>query len=406
MRSPNMNDVMINELFFNASDMNLPNSEDILKLSESVTKAMNAAAISWKDVGNDMMKNGSYEEAIRCYSKAMELDETNILFFNNRSQAYLKLNQYVSAEKDANVVIATCEKIQEKEKSDQYKKALFRRALARRGMGSSAPDINGSSFSLLQCIEDLKLLLSLEPGNKAAEIELAKSNQLLQEQRKAVTKSPKTTQAPSSVKADESKQKSESQNDLEMKPVATRRRVKPTEETSNSDNAVKESIVVNDVNMKPVSPVKIADESTVKSNDSIGDAKKLSTVRAKESNIPTEPPKTEYEFERVWRSLRTQPALFMQYVSTFKSSTFRKVFKAGSISSDLLSSMLHIFLDFTHVHTKLVGMLLESLAEVNNFGMILILMPEEDLKCVQAIIAKLRELKHDCSVLERKYKSN
>lgn len=42
--------------------------------------------------GNRFFKDGEYQQAIECYSAAINLDSTNHLLYGNRSQAYLNLN--------------------------------------------------------------------------------------------------------------------------------------------------------------------------------------------------------------------------------------------------------------------------------------------------------------------------
>jgi hypothetical protein len=55
--------------------------------------------------------------------------------------------------------------------------------------------------------------------------------------------------------------------------------------------------------------------------------------------VPSEPPKTVYELERVWRGLKNHPSLFAEYLCLFKRSTFKRVIKE-TISPDLISSVL------------------------------------------------------------------
>lgn len=57
-------------------------------------------------------------------------------------------------------------------------------------------------------------------------------------------------------------------------------------------------------------------------------AKKLQgiSLKAKEPEVPSAPPTTVYELERVWRGLRGRADLFALYLLTFKKATFKKVF--------------------------------------------------------------------------------
>ncbi|KAK6200462.1 Metallo-dependent phosphatase-like protein [Scheffersomyces amazonensis] len=50
-----------------------------------------------KDEGNAFLMKHKYEEAIECYTRAIEADPTNAIFYSNRAQAHIKLENYGSA---------------------------------------------------------------------------------------------------------------------------------------------------------------------------------------------------------------------------------------------------------------------------------------------------------------------
>jgi stress-induced-phosphoprotein 1 len=52
-------------------------------------------SIILKDQGNDSFKRGDNKEAIDFYSKAIEIDPDNHVFYSNRSAAYMKVD-YIS----------------------------------------------------------------------------------------------------------------------------------------------------------------------------------------------------------------------------------------------------------------------------------------------------------------------
>jgi tetratricopeptide (TPR) repeat protein len=45
------------------------------------------------------MKSSEYQEALRCYSKAIEMNSHNLAALNNRAQVYLNLSRFVDAGK-------------------------------------------------------------------------------------------------------------------------------------------------------------------------------------------------------------------------------------------------------------------------------------------------------------------
>ncbi|VEN60495.1 unnamed protein product [Callosobruchus maculatus] len=54
-----------------------------------------------KDKGNKALAENNTEEAIKCYSEAINLDSNNAVLYSNRSAAYAKANKYEEALKDA-----------------------------------------------------------------------------------------------------------------------------------------------------------------------------------------------------------------------------------------------------------------------------------------------------------------
>jgi tetratricopeptide (TPR) repeat protein len=94
---------------------------------------------SLKIAGNEEMKNCNYPAALSLYTASLELDQSNLLTRNNRSQVYLKLNQYQNAVDDATYVIMNDPshprvlgpKFVPSSVSPAVKKALFRRATVR-----------------------------------------------------------------------------------------------------------------------------------------------------------------------------------------------------------------------------------------------------------------------------------
>ena len=59
-----------------------------------------AAAKVSKDAGNVEFKAGRYENAIKCYDTAIELDPDEVMYPANRAMVYLKMQKWEEAEKD------------------------------------------------------------------------------------------------------------------------------------------------------------------------------------------------------------------------------------------------------------------------------------------------------------------
>ncbi|KAL3832002.1 hypothetical protein ACJMK2_023686, partial [Sinanodonta woodiana] len=132
-------------------DKGLTSEEKVLKASRE------------KDKGNEAIRANDYEEAVQYYSRSISLMPT-IATYNNRSLAYLKMEDWSKALKDCNTVL--------KSEPDNIK-ALLRRGSAYKG-----------SKNFDKARNDLIKVLELEPNNKKAE-------ELLKELDQAVVKEEK-----------------------------------------------------------------------------------------------------------------------------------------------------------------------------------------------------------------------
>ena len=129
----------------------------------------------------------------------------------------------------------------------------------------------------------------------------------------------------------------------------------------------------------------------------------------REPSVPSEVPKTLYEFERAWRGLKDRPDLFAQYLTQniHEKNVIRKVFKE-SISPDLLSATFISLRDHCTAIFSLPFLL--SLSSVRHFSMTLALLQEEDIICVRSIINSVciqrehKESKSDIIVGQEKEK--
>jgi tetratricopeptide (TPR) repeat protein len=83
--------------------------EDIpltLKKRPEILEQKIIAANAAKDRGNGYLKEGAVEEAIKAYSLAIQLDNTNHVFFSNRCAALQQKKMWALAVADAEEVCA------------------------------------------------------------------------------------------------------------------------------------------------------------------------------------------------------------------------------------------------------------------------------------------------------------
>ena len=97
--------------------------------------------------GNECVKSKDFEEAVRCYSRSLELNPDEAFTFANRAMAHLKMKQYQNAHDDADAAIRL---------KPGYLKAHHRRGKALAALGRHE-----------EAIKDFQYILEQEPDNKA-----------------------------------------------------------------------------------------------------------------------------------------------------------------------------------------------------------------------------------------------
>lgn len=59
----------------------------------------------FKERGNEAYQAGDFKKAVECYTEGIDNDPTNAILYSNRSAAFLNLNQYTEARRDADMCI-------------------------------------------------------------------------------------------------------------------------------------------------------------------------------------------------------------------------------------------------------------------------------------------------------------
>ncbi|CAN3365641.1 serine/threonine-protein phosphatase T [Diutina catenulata] len=122
----------------------------------------NEAALRAKEQGNQHFKRRELDQALACYTEAIELDPNNAIFYGNRAQTHILLENYGSAIIDCDAAIAA---------DPKWAKAYYRKGLAK--------------MAILQYKEAnacFKQALAMVPGDGAAREGATKSAAMVKRQ--------------------------------------------------------------------------------------------------------------------------------------------------------------------------------------------------------------------------------
>lgn len=120
-------------------------------------------ATKYKDEGNAFIKQQKYQEAIECYTKAIELHDTESIFYSNRALAHLKLDNFQSAHLD-------CDKALELNPTNY--KAYHRRGMSYVGL-----------LEFKKAKLDLTVVLKAKPDDATAQRALKVCENFIREER-------------------------------------------------------------------------------------------------------------------------------------------------------------------------------------------------------------------------------
>lgn len=120
---------------------------------------MASSANDYKILGNNSLKEHKYDEAIAHYTKAIELDPSDAIFYANRAHVEIQIEQYGLAIQDSTKSI---------ELNSNYLKAYYRRAVAKTRL-----------LQYKEAIKDLQIILKLKPDDKNSKNLLNELNKLI-----------------------------------------------------------------------------------------------------------------------------------------------------------------------------------------------------------------------------------
>jgi stress-induced-phosphoprotein 1 len=99
--------------------------------------------------GNDSLNNENYDEAIKFYTQAIDLDSSNHILFSNRSAAFIQKEMFVEALNDSLKTISL---------KNEWPKGYFRKGMALKLLKKFDEAINAytEGLKLEECNQQLK----------------------------------------------------------------------------------------------------------------------------------------------------------------------------------------------------------------------------------------------------------
>ncbi|CAM4561089.1 unnamed protein product [Leuciscus chuanchicus] len=137
--------------------------ESPVQSNESDTEGVQvdrALSLTEKEKGNEFFKDGRYDSAIECYTRAMDADPYNPVLPTNRAACFFRLKKFSVAESDCRLAIAL---------DSKYVKAYIRRASTHAALKKHQ-----------EAVEDYEMVLKLDPENSEARKEIQKLQQVLE----------------------------------------------------------------------------------------------------------------------------------------------------------------------------------------------------------------------------------
>ncbi|CUG85901.1 Hypothetical protein, putative [Bodo saltans] len=352
-----------------------------------------------KDQGNEYFKQGQIEDAIRLYTKGIDLDpdssSTHVLYAN-RAMCYLKTNDNEKAERDATKCV---------QMNRGYVKAFYRRALARKALKKYK-----------DARSDLETVLALQPGDNDAETELRAVTQLLREENKKAelgtaaparkkiviaevdndddedeSSSPQGSEEPTESAAETAARDKRIERDMEeleakRKLEETKRRLAAEKEEADRQRSRRThdrvEIIEEDDEPAP-KPVVAAPKPKVASPTASADRKSESAKRessqATKAPVPRNlkvewtketitSPKNFTEFERIYKDVHSNVELLDTLVSVVPTSAYKTVF-AVNLTPELLMDILKSAGRGTGTRAKEIVTALASLSRVGELAM-------------------------------------
>ncbi|CAF0791727.1 unnamed protein product [Didymodactylos carnosus] len=338
-----------------------------------------------KECGNYQFKLKSYNQAIEYYTKAINCDSTNPIYFANRAQCQLLEQRYGACELDCTLAIQL----------DQlYTKAYYRRALARIELNK-----------LDEAKNDLEFVLNNESTNRQAKEkyddimnrikldELKRNGRIYPIQKPVEQRSKKPLKHIDIEEIDtnmimiKNKTKRLLIEEVDQSDIT---QTEPKKEIINDelvDNRQEPTSTVVEVSSEPVSRTKLSDET-------------------KKTNVRYLVPTTGFQFRRDWISLNNNYEHQSIYFNSIPSKMYSTLFSNG-LDSNIFTTILQIWSNNPNI-----DVIIDSMYEMKNikrFHTQLMFLSENDKQYLNTILQKLstadKSLTEKVKIIMNTYKS-
>ncbi|KPJ09503.1 RNA polymerase II-associated protein 3 [Papilio machaon] len=423
-----------------------PVSLDSKKSEKDKLEKLREEAQYEKERGNAFVKEEKWDEAIKCYNRAIELIQNDAIYYANRGLCYLKKDSLHQAVADCTAALNI---------DPTYVKALQRRATARERLGS-----------LRAATADLNEVLALEPRNAAAKKQLeaikirmgtkgskSKSSPIT-EGNNYPQKTPKIVELDNKAVLDKTtpvktaleKWKTGEGEDINvMKPVkkpphlrskralktitieeiplgkklsekpATRMKIIEIDnqaqgDSNNNDNKTKEETKVSektnykigdgDSNILECMKIKegkikdkvdngdsnITEESLKIKDEKVKDKVGDGTTEKEISIRDLVPPVNSVQFMAEWKNLKGKISARSKYLSIIEPTKITSIFE-NALESDVLSEILQILSqDMEMFSNKTVTAYLKGLVRVKRFSALAMFLSTSDKQCLNKLL--------------------
>lgn len=336
-------------------------NEPTKNTSKNSDKSTEERSNQFKDQGNECFKSGEFLEAIQFYTKSIQSKPSSIAYAN-RAMAYLKLEDYIQAEKDSTQSIRL---------DASYVKAYLRRGAARK----ATDNLDGA-------ISDYEMALRYEPMNKNAEEERKLCIDAWMKEKKLTMLVTETIPistchiAPSdrtrSLKAPRT-----AQGTAKIQPIMVDNDEIPELETDEVDSQIgtndgKEGTpVFEEINTRHGEISTMTTTMTVVDNGVFLQNSSNTSLKANKKKALHAPPKSGVEFEKGWRECKGNMSRYASYLKEIRPDRLPVLLKQA-LTPTMLAEILHAVLGpllMDNSQQKLVGDVLTVLPDVPRFQM-------------------------------------